>query len=239
MGENPPTGDGLREKFLELLEVDKAGGSDLKGLAEYASQSGRNVIKLLTDQFTISQVGGNQQKVLSQPWRRIYTTNYDDVVELFHKKNKVTPSPNCYSNEDPMSKKVRAGSIVHLHGYIHRITAQNVMKQAVLSHRSYAEQAATSSPWWQQFERDIRSAENIFFVGYSLADFETASYLTRSDELVKKTHFVLSKNQSPIVRSRIERYGAIHEIAVEGFASECCKAVAGKKPEHAHWITVL
>jgi SIR2-like protein len=238
-GENPPVGDGLRTKFLELLELETSDASDLKDLAEYAFQNGNDVLKLLREQFTITDFSDGQAAILAQAWRRIYTTNYDDVVEVFHKKNRTTPKPAIYSNEDRKAKQVRTGSIIHIHGYIHRMTPDNVMRQAVLAHRSYAEQAATTSPWWQQFERDIRSAENIFFVGYSLADFETASYLTRSDDLVSKTHFILRANQSPIVRTRIESYGNLHEIAVEGFAAECNKAVVGKRPEHANMLTSL
>lgn len=236
VGKNPPVGDGLRKKFLKLLELDETEASDLKDLAEYAFQNGNDVLKLLREQFTIANLSDSQAAILAQPWRRIYTTNYDDVVECFHRTSGTTPRPAVYSNEDPMAKQVRTGSIIHIHGYIHRMTPDNVMRQAVLSHRSYAEQAATSSPWWQQFERDIRSAENIFFVGYSLADFETASYLTRSDDLISKTHFILRANQNPIVRARIERYGNLHEIAVAGFAEECDKAVVGKRPEHANML---
>lgn len=236
VGDNPPVGDGLRKKFLELLELDESEASDLKDLAEYAFQNGSDVLKLLRDQFIITNVSDSQAAILVQPWRRIYTTNYDDVAEYFHKKIGTLPKPKVYSNEDPKPRQVRSGSIIHIHGYIHRMTPDNVMRQAVLAHRSYAEQAATTSPWWQQFERDIRSAENIFFIGYSLADFETASYLTKSDDLVSKTHFILRANQSPIVRTRIERYGNLHEIAVDGFAEECSKAVVGKRPEHANML---
>lgn len=239
VGENPPVGDGLRKKFLKLLELDESEASDLKDLAEYAFQNGNDVLKLLREQFTIANVSDNQAAILSQPWRRIYTTNYDDVVECFHKKYNTTPKPTVYSNEDPKARQVRTGSIIHIHGYIHRMKPENVMRQAILAHRSYAEQASTTSTWWQQFERDIRSAENIFFVGYSLADFETASYLTRSDDLTSKTHFILRANQSPIVRARIESYGNLHEIAVDGFAKECDKAVVGKRPEHANMLTSM
>lgn len=239
VGGHPPVGDGLQKKFVELLKLDEAEGSDLKDLADYAFKNGNNVLQLLRDQYTISQVSDNQKEILRKQWRRIYTTNYDDLVERFHNDNKTNPRPATFSNEDAMPKQIRAGTIIHIHGYIHRMTEQNVMRQAVLGHRSYAEQAATSSPWWQQFDRDIRSAENIFFVGYSLADFETASYLTQSTALTSKTHFILRENQNPIVRARIKGYGSLHEIAVAGFAAECQAAIEGKKPQHANLLTSL
>jgi len=238
-GEHPPVGNGLREKFLELLKFDMSEEADLKDLAEYAFQAGKDVRSLLSKQFTISKVSENQAAILAKPWRRIYTTNYDDAIECFHKLNHTNPKPTSYSNHDPQANKVRAGSIIHIHGYIHRMTTENISQQAVLSHRSYAEQAATTSPWWQQFERDIRSAENIFFVGYSLADFETASYLTQSDALVSKTHFILRQNENAMVQARIKSYGTLHEIAVEGFAEECRKSVLGVKPKHANMLTSL
>ena len=116
-GDHPPVGDGLRKKFLGLLELDEAEGGDLKDLADYAFQNEKNVLQLLRDQYIISKISENQKDILRKQWRRIYTTNYDDVVECFHTNSRTTPRPASYSNEDPIPRQIRAGTIIHIHGY--------------------------------------------------------------------------------------------------------------------------
>jgi len=129
--------------------------------------------------------------ILKQNWRRIYTTNYDDCVEFYALKNNIKTAMPSFSFEEALPRRLSSRTTVHMHGYIHNCTEDNVLSQLILSHYSYAEQRARRSPWWEQFEKDLRTAERIFFVGYSLSDFEAASYLTKSPGLASKCHFII------------------------------------------------
>ena len=220
INEHLPAGDDLRKKILKSLN-DPDSDADLKDVAFYAVQSGLNLSRLLADTFTVKSLSADQEEIAGKKWRRIYTTNYDDAIEFYHKKNKAQASPKSFSYEDARPTKIRPQSIVHLHGYIHNCTKENILNQLILDHRSYAEQAVKETPWWEQFERDIRGATHIFFVGYSLSDFVPASYLTKSPELANKVHFVVRGPVADYTRSRLGGYGSIHEISVSGFAEEC------------------
>jgi len=94
-----------------------------------------------------------QTAILNEPWRRIYTTNYDDAVELNRLDNKL--SPNTFDVSEPVPNKLPDGAIVHLHGSIRLITPENVKDNLVLGERSYVNQYVVRSPWYDQFQRDL------------------------------------------------------------------------------------
>ena len=80
--ENLLTGHGLRNEFAKLLGVDP-NAYDLKTLAdEIASRQELNLYQTLYELFTVKELHPSQDDILRLPWRRIYTTNYDDTVEL-------------------------------------------------------------------------------------------------------------------------------------------------------------
>jgi hypothetical protein len=230
----PPVGDALEREIKKLAELPNDDPSALMDLSSYAVKKDKDLFSLLCSLYTIRSLSDEQKIILSQPWLRIYTTNYDDVVEVFAGQTKGSLKRSSYSTESQVPAQFRSGSIVHLHGYIHNCTRDNLLGQLVLSHYSYAQQRALLSPWWEVFERDMRVAKNIFFVGYDLKDFDPAKYLTQNPLAVEKTHFILRPTQSPVAASRLDEYGRRDSMGVSGFAEECKACVVAEKPEHAN-----
>ena len=224
MGENLPVGKGLEGKLAERLGIREGSEYDLKDLSTYASNRGENIYSFLNNIFTVNALTDDQCCILSKTWRRIYTTNYDDSVEWYNNHFRVNPKPTSYSIEDVLPKRILPRSIIHLHGFVHKCSKENVLNQLVLSHYSYAEQIVKYSPWWSQFERDLRSAEGVFFVGYNLNDFSVAAYLTKTPDFKKKCHFILKPETDPVLSDRIAEYGILHSIAVTGFTEKCRNA---------------
>lgn len=225
---HPPVGNGLRDQILEEVGSDPE-GVDLKDAARFASGKGLDLHGMLHNLFTITELCDDQRTVLSKKWRRIYTTNYDDSVEFFEASSGRKPSRDSYSIEDVRPRKFAADSVVHLHGYIHSCSKQHVLSQLILDHRSYAEQAALHSAWWDQFERDIQGAQWVFVIGYNLNDFKVASYFTKNPQIAQKTRFILRSGVNEILADRLAGYGAVDEIALAGFAS-ACSTVADSDP---------
>lgn len=224
--ERPPVGNALRDKILEELGSDQE-EIELKDVASYAVSQGIDLYNLLHELFTITAISEDQKTVLEKKWRRIYTTNYDDTVEFFEKCTNRRPKRYSYSIEDARPRKFSANSVVHLHGYIHLCTKREVLSQLVLDHRSYAEQAALDSPWWDQFERDILGAQWIFFVGYNLNDFTVAKYLTKNHHISDKTRFILRPNISQYMADRLVGFGIVDTIELSGFANICASVKDG------------
>lgn len=231
---NPPTAEVLKKKIKDLALLPEDDPSELSDLSTYAVRNGKDLFSLLYNLYTIVRVNADQATILSQPWLRIYTTNYDDAVEFFWKsKPDEDRKAQSYSTQSQIPSNLPKGTIIHLHGYIRECSRDNMLEQLVLSHRSYAQQRVLSSPWWDVFERDMRVARHLFFVGYDLRDFEPARYLTRNPTSVSKTHFVLLAAKSPVESSRLDEYGQRHGIGVAGFANECKHSVVAERIRHS------
>ncbi|MFV2054289.1 SIR2 family protein [Aliiroseovarius sp. YM-037] len=220
---SPPVGNGLQKAILSEIEEEHA-DIDLKDAASYAASRGVNLYGLLHDLFVITGLNEDQKTILGKRWRRIYTTNYDDAVEFFEKDSGTGSRRLSFSIDDDRPRKFPSNTVVHLHGYIHACDKKNVLSQLVLDHRSYAEQAALESPWWDQFERDVQGAEWIFFVGYNLNDFAVAKYLTKDPRISQKTRFILRDPVSDYLLDRLEGYGSVDTISTSGFADACANA---------------
>jgi NAD-dependent SIR2 family protein deacetylase len=164
-----PTGAGLRKELAKLLGLDPE-RYDLKTLAsEVASRAELNLFQELYELFTIKKLQDYQSDLLRWPWLRIYTTNYDDAVELaYHEHHNDAPS---FSYDDQKPRKLPNGSVIHLHGSIRAATEDNVLQQLILDEPAYVRQFFQKSTWYDDFIRDLRFCSACFFVGYSLADY--------------------------------------------------------------------
>lgn len=219
-GKRPPIGNKLRDQFAELLAVE--GDYELRDLSDVIAKSpDHDLYQILYNNFTIRSLPESHRSILRQPWRRIYTTNYDDAVEWHFDDEKKSRLPNSYSYKEKTPRYLRSNDIVHLHGYIRKCTRENISEELILGHRSYVEERLKKSPWYDLFSGDLDNASSIFFVGYSLLDFNITAYLMRNPLLVKKTYFIIRKEPDEIFKTRVKPYGNISPIAVKGFAGWC------------------
>ncbi len=77
-----PAGHPLLERLAKALDEDP-NELDLKSAAdEFLDRFDLSLYQLLYETFTISEVLDYQRDIVSLPWARIYTTNYDDIVNL-------------------------------------------------------------------------------------------------------------------------------------------------------------
>lgn len=187
-GEALPLAGGLKSKFSKILQLSDD-SLDLKNLAdEIDYKNDPPLYDLLYDTFTAGAVSPAQRSIILSNWQRIYTTNYDDVVEFcLHSGNIKYDSYSC---SDARPNKVASGSVIHLHGDIRHTTVDNVLEQLVLNERSYVRQYFEQSRWYDQFIRDLRFCSACFFIGYSLSDFHIAALLSGVPRLKGRLYFI-------------------------------------------------
>lgn len=213
----PPNGRGLRRHFIEQLNLPAETDYDLQVLSEeFAEHDSEKLRDELYRIFRLTELTAGQTAVLNEPWRRIYSTNYDDAVELHRLKNKLPP--NAYDVSEPVPKKIPHGAVVHLHGSIRLITAENVMKSLVLGEGSYVNQYVVQSRWYDQFQRDLAYAKTLYIVGYSLADYHIAGLLMANPKLAERTVFIQGRTVDEIFLRRTSKYGRTLFIGTDGFA---------------------
>lgn len=212
--ESMPTGSMLRKAFSDLIGVND-GDYDLSTLAtEIASRDELDLYQILYDTFTAKRISDLQKDILSLPWLRVYTTNYDDVAEFAYRVNNKKIASFSYDDDKP--RKLLPGAIIHLHGVIRKTTLENVNEQLVLNEHSYVRQHFEHSPWYDEFVRDIRFCTNCFFLGYSLSDYHIAALMLKQLSIKEKTYFV-TREHDQIFQNRVSDYGLVSPIGLAGF----------------------
>ena len=213
----PPNGKGLRRHLIQQLKLPADMDYDLQILAEeFAEDNAKKLRDELYKVFRLKTLTEAQTAVLKQRWRRIYSTNYDDAVELH--RLAIKAPPNAFDVSESVPNKIPQGAVIHLHGSIRLITPDNVRESLVLSEASYVNQYVVRSPWYDQFQRDLAFASTIYIVGYSLADYHIAGLLMENPKLAARTVFIQGTDPDQTFVRRTARYGRTKFIGVEGFA---------------------
>ena len=218
-GKNLPTGGELKEHFAKLLGT-APDDYDLPTLADAVNADPRVSLRdLLHETFTVAQLADGQKDVLGRPWMRIYTTNYDDSIELFyHHTGRTAPS---FSYNDAKPRRMPNGTVIHLHGMIRDITDGNVLDQLILSEEAYVRQHFETSPWYDEFVRDLKVCSACYFVGYSLKDYHISAILMQNPGVSDKTFFITRPRPDPISTRTMERYGTVMPIGLDAFSNLC------------------
>jgi len=207
-GESMKSAEALTKSLADELGIPSITGLD-DAAEEYADLFGEDqLIELLHNEFTASDVAPHHLNIADVPWKRVYTTNYDNVLEVAYSRlhrrlNPATPSDN-------IRRAPRDGTMcVHLNGFIDRLTTDSLWNEFRLTSSSYASGSLLDSPWISAFRQDLRIARAVFFIGYSLADLDIKRVLFESQELRDKTFFVLRSGTEKSSGRRAARYGSI------------------------------
>lgn len=139
--------------------------------------------------FTISNFNDTQENIVMLPkWKRIWTTNYDNLVEKIANDNKLRIDPIT------LDDRIEVGKLqcIHINGYIHDLKEENIDTKFKISESSYIKQSNVfiNSHLGYHFNRDLNHSTAIVFVGYSLADFEIKTLLHNAPNLKDKTYFI-------------------------------------------------
>lgn len=217
LGKSPPNGKSLRRHFIQQLNLPEDTEYDLQILSEeFADNNPEKLREELYNIFRLKELSEDQKIILSKPWRRIYSTNYDDAVELYRLQTK--NAPNSYDVSEAIPNKLQPGAVIHLHGSIRLITAENLTESLVLGEASYVNQYVVRSPWYDQFQSDLAYASGIYIIGYSLADYHIAALMMANPRLAERTFFIQGPDKDEVFLRRTKTYGQTLFIGTAGFA---------------------
>ena len=160
------------------------------------------VYNVLRDNLTVKSVNPGLADLYSLPWRRIYTTNYDDAIEASRKGRQ--PTNSCVLESG--TEKARIGTVLHINGQLSRVSPASLERDLSLSDQSYANRNLEKSPWYAYLARDLETARAVIFVGYSLYDLDI-SRLIFSSNIRGKTFFYLSPTIDEIDEETVALYG--------------------------------
>lgn len=117
---------------------------------------------------------------------------------------------------------------IHLNGYIGRLDEASLDKEFKLTDQSYTSEDFVESDWIALFDSDLKTADAIFFIGFSMnSDLDIKRIVNRDPETYQKCFFIVwDKEKAPILRT-LKNYGQVLPINVSGFV-EAYKKITPK-----------
>ena len=122
------------------------------------------------------------------PWRRVYTTNYDNCYEFAAMRSNLDWQPVTVDQEPDASSH----RIIHINGYAISLSFNTIATQIKLTHSSYSIENFVENKWAQQFRQDLNVAKAVIFVGYSMSDLDISRLLFSNPEIQRRTIFVVA-----------------------------------------------
>ncbi|VVT31756.1 conserved hypothetical protein [Roseovarius sp. EC-HK134] len=193
---------------------------DLKNAADalWDKIADNGMMKLLKDRFTVSNVTSDMADLLRYPWQAVYTTNYDNALEIAAQAtNKPTEALN---NTDDPGTAIPNLPIIHLHGYVQKWDIHNIRESCVLGAESYSKLTFVKR-WLSRFRRDIDQAQIVVFVGFNAGDFHLNQAINDLTGLREKAFFINrpTAQADPDVTAAQNRLGTPLFTGRAGFAT--------------------
>ena len=206
----------------ELCEKGHTSGfKDLKNAAdEYRESVGEyELMRLLKKHFSISNVTDDMIEIVKFPWDRIYTTNFDNAIEMActHARR----SFDCLNNMDHDSDiSTDTLKIIHLHGSAFKWDIDNFGKSCILGAESYLH-LDTIRHWLDQLRSDVDRAIVVAFVGFSASDLHLNQVLYNASGIRSKIFFVnrVSPHPEPDLERTQRTFGESLPLGRTGFTA--------------------
>lgn len=177
------------------------------------------LISLLHKQYTAKKISNQHKLIGSVNWRRIYTTNYDNVLEIAYAENSRKLVPVTLAN-NPTQLSSKVDVCVHINGYIDLLTRDSLFNSFKLTDTSYLTDDFSKSDWAFIFRTDLRQAQAIFFLGYSLYDIDIARIVYEEPELMEKCFFITEPNPPLALKFTLDKFGTVIPEGLTGFANK-------------------
>lgn len=183
---------GTGAQLLDLFNTElrqAAPYRDLQNAADALQEkiADNGMITLLKERFTVSDVTSDMADLLRYPWQAVYTTNYDNALEIAaqaaHK-----PVEALNNTDDPNTATPNL-PIIHLHGYVQKWDIHNIRDSCVLGAESYSKLTFVKK-WLDRFRRDIDQAQIVVFVGFNAGDFHLNQAINDLTGLREKAFFI-------------------------------------------------
>ncbi|MFH0783231.1 MAG: SIR2 family protein [Pseudomonadota bacterium] len=205
-------------------------GGDLKFAADYFlnvcckndNQLKNELIDHLKNVFTIKKPHPDHEIIMKAPWKRVYTTNYDDLIEVSGKS--AGKRYESITIDDPTEKYSNDLLCIHLNGSTTSLNEETLNTSFKLSHSSYlSAEGFKESNWNYIFKKDLELSSAIVFVGYSLYDIDIEKILYENPLFKEKVYFIQREKDDSKDTTRedyiFNKYGYLYRIGLSRFAS--------------------
>lgn len=218
--------DKIYSEIYNEFDVAKDEKEPLEELSERCIEEGysEELCKLLKELFTqqacsTADDNANAAIILNLPWRRIYTTNYDNVAENYSSNCGIVRTPVTLC--DDIKEHNGDNVIIHINGYIANLTPSRLGNDFKLSTSSYLIASYQKNEWIMQLKSDIDAASAVVLVGVSgNSDLDLKRLIFNEGQYREKLIFVDIKEKRFDIR---RKFGSISTVGLAGMAAEIQK----------------
>lgn len=220
-GKPLPSGNELRDILAKDCDIFPTPHGLGKVADYYIGQKGiSSIIKIIKDNCTSITHKSYHEEITSLPWKRIYTTNYDKVIEnsasTYSLPNII--SPITYS--DDFSTQKKNDICIHINGFIDRLNLKTFNNEFRLTDSSYLSESLVNNSWYQFMVNDFIAAKTIIVIGYSMDYDIDILRLFSLPEIKEKVFFITSPTSDPITIDKFNNYGFFLPIGIEEFGTK-------------------
>jgi len=191
------------------------------------------MMTLLKQRYTVSNVTSDMADLLRYPWQAVYTTNYDNALEIASQAAHKQAEP--LNNTDDPSTPTLNLPIIHLHGYVQKWDIHNIRESCVLGAESYSKLTHVKK-WLNRFRHDIDQAQIVVFVGFNAGDFHLNQAINDLTGLREKAFFINrpTAQADPDVTAAQKRLGTPFFTGRAGLADTIMRLLATDAPKAPH-----
>lgn len=217
-------GEGLCNKLITEGKIDVTGESenDLKDLQYISTRyletnTKKDLISLLKKNFRCQAIGHEHEVIAKIKWKKIYTTNYDDIMEVASRD--VSILREAVVATDKLGEIHNSkNSVIHINGFIGSLTEETLSTTFKLTQESYRVRTISDSDWAISLYSDIKNAKSVIFIGYSLDyDMELQQIFACDEHLKEKCLFVV-KSPSKRQMTTMKQFGIVYEDGLKDFS---------------------
>ncbi len=216
----------------ELKSKGKQGNfKDIKNAAKkFRTEIGNHrLMRLLKERFKINKASASISDILSYPWSSIYTTNYDNGIEL--SLQNIGKRYDSLNNLEGNFVRSNSTPVIHLHGLAEAWTDNNFEQSCILDSSSYHRLSGVKE-WLKNLRFDIERADLVVFIGFSAADFHLSQVFFYASGLREKAFFINrpSSDPDPDERANQEDFGTPLYIGREEFSQIVTQTLQKEAP---------
>ncbi len=183
------------------------------------------LIEILRNEFICKEITGEQLYLSSIPWKRIYTTNYDNIMELSYNKSGKRIKSVSMKNEASANCDSQNTLCVHINGYIYDLEREDLKRTFKLSSVSYNTEDFSKNEWGNLFISDLSTYEKVIFIGFSMNyDLDIRRFVSQISK--DKCIFIVKNDENPNNILLLQQYGEVYNIGLEGLVSKIKEVAA-------------
>lgn len=211
-------GNGLRDLLAD--ECGLTTSNSLSNVAQFfkKKKSPETLIDILIKEFSVKEISKWHETLMTVNWKRIYTTNYDAVIE--YAANKIGKYYQSVVVSDQIGDYKPSNVCVHLNGSVARLNISALDNEFKLTDRSYDCDLLEGKPWFEFMKSDLKSAKAIIIIGYSMQFDIDIKRLLSPPEISDKIIFINKPGLDEVETSLLQEYGECSLIGIDGFASK-------------------